>query len=48
VNPLACELLLELANVINAKGYAAKSIVNYLREMRYLQRPKLTGFGSQP
>ena len=33
---MACELLLELSNVMNAKGYAAKSIVNYLREMRYL------------
>ncbi|MFT5254483.1 MAG: hypothetical protein ACI87N_003555 [Flavobacteriales bacterium] len=48
MNPLACELLLELSNVMYATGFAAKSILNYLREMRYLQRPKLTGFGSQP
>lgn len=33
---MACELLLELSNVMNAKGYAPKSIVNYLREMRLL------------
>lgn len=33
---MACELLLELSNVMNAKGYAAKSIINYHREMRYL------------
>jgi hypothetical protein len=33
---VACELLLELSNVMNAKGYAAKSIVNYRWAMRYL------------
>lgn len=36
MNPVACELLLELSNVMNAKGYAPRSIVNYLLEMRYL------------
>lgn len=36
MNPEAFELLLELSNVMNAKGYATRSIVTYLREMRYL------------
>jgi hypothetical protein len=36
LDPEACELLLELSNVMNAKGYATRSIVTYLREMRYL------------
>ena len=31
---MACELLLELSNVLHAKDYATKTIRNYVQEMR--------------
>lgn len=36
MNPLSSSLLEDLANVLNAKGYAPRSIRNYVQEMRLL------------